>query len=1653
MRTLRLLAVLILVAPIAVRAADGNRLTYLDDNDLYCVGRTFPKLITPQWVGEEGVEAVVILGIDDMKDSKKYEDFLRPILNRLKKIDGRAPVSIMSCQVKPDDPQLQAWLKEGLSLETHTHDHPCPLLQGGDFAKAKGTYDKCVDALASVPNNRPVAFRMPCCDSLNTPSPRFYAEIFNKRTAKDNFLSIDTSVFNIFTANDPDLPRELVLDPDGTEKFRKYVPADRSFVNTIEDYPYPYVIGKLCWQFPCVTPSDWQAQFLHKPNNPITVRDWKAALDCTVIKQGVFCLVFHPHGWLKNEQVVDLIDHAVAKHGKKVKFITFKEAEERLTKNMLAGQPLRDPKTGAYNGVDLFDRDRDGYIDVRIRNKQMGVLRYWEPKTRTWKDRDLTKEGFLEDNPAAAGFRVVKQIRLGHSTDSLTTAYVVANDREQAVLVWSKGIPLGLQRAPFSLPPGAKLSDGTNDTGLRFVDLDEDGFDDVIFSNENGYGIYLFKDMKEGWSRKVIAGKPGDKNALPLISRNGQNMGFWVHSRHLWWQNENTNLLPNLVDRRSFNQLLEQVEPGAKSPAASLAGMKARPGFVVEEVVAEPLVMDPIAFAWGPDGKLWVVEMADYPLGIDGKGKPGGRIKYLESTKGDGKYDKMTLFLDNVPFPTNVMPWRKGVIVSAAPEIFYAEDTTGNGKADKKVPLFVGFREGNQQHRVNGLVWGLDNWVYCANGDSGGKVKSVKTGAVVDMSGRDVRIRPDTGEIDLQAGQTQYGRAQDDWGNWFGNNNSWPMWHFALADHYIRRNRHIAAPDGRVQISVTPGAAEVFPISRTMPRFNSPQAANHFTSACSCIVYRDDLFGPNYVNSTFVSEPVHNLVHREIMTANGTTFTSRRAVDEQRSEFLASSDNWCRPCSIGTGPDGALWVADMYRHVIEHPEWIPKDWQQKLDLRAGHDKGRIYRVYPVGTTPRAIPRLDNLDAAGLVAALDSPSGWQRDMAQMMLIWRNDRAAVPLLEKLAAGSDRPLARLHALCTLDGLDALRPEVVQRGLADAHPGVRRHAVRLSEGLLAKAPELGAALLKLLDDTDPQVRMQLAYTLGEWKDPRAGTALGQMAVQSTDRFLSAAVMSSVNRDNLDQVLLAVLTGKAKPQAGLVENLLRLASALEHQKALATLLDTVAKPDKDRGIGWQFTALAGLLDALDQRNLPLTKLNEGGDAELSAAIKRVATLFDTARATVADSKAARDDQLLAVRLLGRGLDRQAEDLAKLTDLLTPQTADDLQSAAVVALGKQRDAKVPALLLRGWKGYGPARRAQVLDVLLAREEWLQEVLGAIERKEVAAAEIDAVRRQRLLDHKVDSVRQRVAKLFAGAIAPDRQKVVDEYQPALKLAGDPARGLQVFTKNCANCHKLGDVGHVVGPDLASLGDKSPPFLLISILDPNRAVEARYVNYTALLKNGQSLSGIVANETGNSITLLAPEGKPQVILRTDLEELLSTGKSAMPDGLEKELKHQDIADVIAFVRTTGPVAKPKALEGNKPEVVRAGSDGSLRLTAVNAEIYGKTLVLEKKYANLGFWNSDDDHAVWSVEAAKAGRYAVHLDWACADGSAGKPFVLESGSNALQGKVAGTGGWDHYEQAKVGEIVLPAGPQRLTFKPGRGLASSALIDLRGIKLVPVE
>ena len=729
---------------------DGNRLTHLDGSDPYYVSGSFPKLTTPQWVGEEGVEAAAILSIDDMSDPAKYEVFLRPILDRLKKIDGRAPLSIMSCKVDPQAPQLQAWLKEGVSLEVHTIDHPHPLLRDGDFEKAKSTVDRCIDQMGEIPGNRPVAYRMPWCDVLNTQSPRFFAEIFNRTTAKGRFLTIDSSVFTI-------------VDP----ALAKYFAATPNFVNTVQDYPYPYVIGRLSWEFPCAIPDDSVAQRLNKPNSPQTVRDLEAALDATVARQGVFTFVFHPHNWIKSEQVVELIDRAVAKHGARLKFLNFREAQERIDRNLLDGHPLR-AADGSDNGVRPMDVDGDGHMDVVISNGKAKRTRVWMPKERRWAESgfptplDGVRFGVVRpDGRASAVVRTEtaagawsfdgsawaedpslalppdvhtetagrdRGVRLRDQDRDGRCELLVGNESQGAVY---SPTAAGWKKLSYGFPRGVRVVDAEGrDAGLRFQDLNKDGFDDLVFSNEEQFAVHLFIPRPNalrafplaGWTRPAHMGKRGDPGAIPAIVRAGprRNNGAWFHSGKLWVQNEETTKLPDHCEQWTFRDLMVGYLPPPLSPEESMKRIQLRPGFRIELVAAEPLVHDPVAFEWGPDGKLWVVEMLDYPAGIDGKGRAGGKVKFLEDTDGDGRYDKATLFLENLNFPTGVMPWRKGVLISAAPEILYAEDSDGDGRADVRKTLFSGFAQGNQQHRVNGFTYGLDNWVYGANGGSGG---------------------------------------------------------------------------------------------------------------------------------------------------------------------------------------------------------------------------------------------------------------------------------------------------------------------------------------------------------------------------------------------------------------------------------------------------------------------------------------------------------------------------------------------------------------------------------------------------------------------------------------------------------------------------------------------------------------------------------------------------------------------------------------------------------------------------------------------------------------------------------------------------------------------------------------------------------------------
>ena len=1672
------------IEPVSAENPHGYLSEYCEP---YYPGTTFPKLTTPQWVGETGVDAVITLAIDDMRDPALYEAYLRPILERLKITQGRAPVSIMTCTVNPDDPQLQRWIKEGLSLEVHTVDHPCPCLQGDQFETAKSTYDRCVDLMASIRGNKPVAFRTPCCDSRNTPSPRLWSEIFNSRTPAGNYLQADSSVFNVFTSRDPELPKHLVTDSDGKPRMKKYIPFP-SFVNTIENYPYPYVIGGLCWQFPCMVPSDWEAQNLHQPNNPITVADMKSALDATVIKKGMFNLVFHPHGWIRNDQIIELIDYAHDKYGKRVQFLSFKDCMDRINKNLLVDQPLRSPGNGEDNGVRIADVNNDGFLDVLIGNENRKTMRVWQPVKQEWRSADHEVTFTSADGQK----RINHGAQIGKLTPKSTLSILINHDQDKATYEYSDGrlerkpLPNSLMNIATSIggvDQGVRLRDIDNDgkteiiianekqqvvmrtnqqgewfnagtfpaplvtaaggdNGVRFVDLDEDGNEDVIFSNGKISGIQLF-DTKTGLYSRTVE----DVSNLPLIARNGTNNGAWFARQHMWVQNENTNRLPDGVDRRSFQQLLGKTEPGPRTPERSLGSIEVQPGFKVELVAAEPLVMDPVAIDWGPDGKLWVVEMADYPLGMDDRGKPGGRVRYLEDTDGDGKYDSSTLFLDNIPYPTGVMAWRDGVIVSAAPSIFFAADRDQDGRAEIVEDLYRGFAEGNQQHRVNGFERGLDNWIYLANGDSGGNVESLRTGKRVNLGGQDLRIRPDTGEIDLQTGRTQFGRHRDDHGNWFGCSNPLPVRHFVLADHYMRRNPFVAAPTPRRDIARVDNT-QLYPISRVRSHWSGyrPPAAgvgHKFTSACSTMIYRDSLLGHDYLGDTFTCAPVHNLVHRRKLIADGVSFQSERPAENSDREFLASTDSWFRPATVTTGPDGALWIVDMYRLVIEHPEWIDDQREKELFLRAGHDRGRIYRVFPTDTSPRPTINLKTLDSSSVADLLSSSNGRVRDLAQQELVTRRDSAVTDKLRHLTVHSESEMGRLHALCALSGITLPAPDLLVAALGDTSATVRRHAIRLSEQHISSQDSPARELLQKLEhcsnDGSPLVLMQLAYSLGAASGDRGVAGLAAVAMHTQDApYLKAAIVSSLNRDNLPAFYAAISAHPDIAQS-FRPTILEMASRMKNIKFLSHVVSQLLE---------RLESAPPSVASLRSLTSILTVM-AGQDNELPPRIqKRIDKMLTQALVTASNREASINLRIAAIELSSHNVD----SLETLFELLSNTEPTEVQTATTTILAPTH----PQKLLQRFNAMSPRVRTAAVDSLLSRKSTTRDLLSAIKKDVIPLNSLSLVHQQRLTNHVDGELQADAKKLFASPpTSEERTQLISRYQASMSNTGDIRSGKQIFKQHCSTCHHFKGIGNKVGPDLTALKNRSANALVTAILDPGAAVEDKYLSYSVLTFDGVVHAGIIAGETSTSLEILLADGKTKTIVRSDIERLQTTGQSLMPEGMEKNITPEQMNHLLAFLNDGSGDTEKTPLSrhpGNTPVTVKPDANGTLHLTAATSQMHGEQFRFEPTYGNIGFWNQSDEYVSWLIELPASGNYEVLVDYACPDAAAENTCRLNYSSQTLRATVASTGSWDEYRKINIGTVELTKGESSIRFGADAEI-TGWLMDLRTITLRPTK
>ena len=604
-------------------------------------------------------------------------------------------------------------------------------------------------------------------------------------------------------------------------------------------------------------------------------------------------------------------------------------------------------------------------------------------------------------------------------------------------------------------------------------------------------------------------------------------------------------------------------EQPAFTAEQSLAAMQFSEDFHAEVFLKEPNVMSPVEMVWDEDGRIYVAEMLDYPDDPP-PGKPArSRIRLLEDVDGDGKYEKATIFAEQVLQVASILPWKGGIFVASAPDILWMKDDNGDGVADTKKVLYTGFPKVNPEHRITNLRYGLDNWIYAANHGNDGKITAPDqpNHPPLLIRGADFRFNPVTGEFETTSGPAQFGSSFDEWGNQFNCNNTQHIRHVILPMRYMARSPLLEIPAYQQDISDHgQPSSPMFPLTgpqewrkqRTelrQKRYDEQglnrkeQLSGYFTGASGVTAYTGDAWPTEYRNNVFVADVSANLIHRDVITPDGVSFKASRSKDE--TEFMASKDQWFRPCNFANAPDGNLYLMDVYRLFIETPESIPEEIKKGMDFYAGDTMGRIYKIVAnKSQTQRNLkPNLSKATTEELVKLLEHPNGWHRTTAQRLLTERQDKAAAPLLIEMAEKSQSATGRLHAFWTLAGLNALEESLVVQALQSSDEHLRENALRMAEAVCqnfshrrdaetaqsfaekstsnslrnsANPPRLcgkiESAILALTNDKAPRVQFQLALTLGNLNDKRAFAALVNMASErSNDQWFRLAILSSV--------------------------------------------------------------------------------------------------------------------------------------------------------------------------------------------------------------------------------------------------------------------------------------------------------------------------------------------------------------------------------------------------------------------------------------------------------------------------------------------------------------------------------------------------------------
>ncbi|MGD9854188.1 MAG: PVC-type heme-binding CxxCH protein [Planctomycetaceae bacterium] len=983
---------------------------------------------------------------------------------------------------------------------------------------------------------------------------------------------------------------------------------------------------------------------------------------------------------------------------------------------------------------------------------------------------------------------------------------------------------------------------------------------------------------------------------------------------------------PLLAEEPSLADELPRL--AAVEPADALQTFTIQRGFSLQLVAAEPLVADPVDACFDEWGRMYVAEMHGYPYSAEVReqqpqpiGKvDAGIIRRLEDIDSDGVFETSVVFADRLSWVTSVCCYNDGVFVLAPSKLLYLKDTDGNGRADVRRIVFTGFSRENVQGLANNMKWGADNRIYVSCGTNGGEL--LRDGmSLGSLRGADFCFDPRSLEVEFLTGGRQFGHSLDDWGNRFVCSNSDHIQHVVYERRDLEGNPGVPVPSAIRSIAVEGAAAPVFRTSppepwrivRTRRRAADPEYRQRlpetelvpigfFTSATGVTIYRGDAYPEEYRGNAFIGDVGGNLVHRKTLAADGASFVATRA--DQGVEFLTSTDTWFRPVNFVNAPDGCLYILDMYRETIEHPVSIPEDIKAHLDLESGDDRGRVWRLVPPGWTFQRPTVLADLASVDLVAQLASENAWNRQTAQRLLWERQDRSVIYAVGRLAKSSPSPRGRLHALETLSGLDAVVAADLARALRDEDVRLQRHALGMLSRAVDAAPKpietqdaIMAALTELAADPDPQLAVSLALTLRRSDALRSALwqTLATTAALTPDT--RAALLMSATGDRV--AIVRGLAGTAQGDAvRLMLDLTEMIGLANNTAESAGVLAVVAGDDCTDPLRPQL--LTALGRGLRRRSGSLSAvLASEAVSELDR--QRINRLFSQSVQSAANGDNEDSDRERAVELLAHAAIDDAGPV--LGELLSPQTSQRLQLAAIGALNQHSGSEPGRLLLAHWESFSPSSRQAAVDAMLSQTVRTKDLLDAMTVGTVKPGDLEAADRQLLLNHPETGIRELATGVLGQPASDDRAAVIASYEPQLETGIDYERGLAVYKRTCANCHRLGPEGHAVGPDLVSVRNKSARDLLIAILDPNRERQPNYTSYSLVTSEGRVVTGIITAETADSVTLRQPEGKEETVLREDIEVLRSNGVSLMPAGMEKDLTPQQAADIIAVIRSGG------------------------------------------------------------------------------------------------------------------------------------------------------